>query len=181
MKQPEDYLVSENAYKEYMLQLNDGSLVWAYISADTHDEPLGFCKKRGWDADAYQLEDIHHVVQELPEDFYDECSECTNGKIAVDKVLKCERVCDDCKIKAVNLEPFKTNQHNVYKYNNLDELQHLYNALDAPIPDNFNAEFSSGVIDTKGLKDFGLMYTWSHMDDFSDYPLDYCAIIEGVK
>lgn len=20
---------------------------------------------------------------------------------------------------------------------------------------------------------------WSHMDDFSDYPLDYCAIIDG--
>lgn len=181
MEQPKDYLVSENTYKEYMLQLNDGSLVWAYIAADTHEEPFQFYKERGWDANAYQLEDIHHVVQELPDDFYDECSDCFDGKVAVDKVLKGERVCDTCKIRAIYLEPFKTDQPNVYKYNNLDELQYLYNSLDAPTPKNFKAEFSSGIIDTKGLKDFGLVYTWSHMDDFSDYPLEYCAIIEGVK
>ena len=176
-----DYLVQENAYKEYMLKLKTGELVWSYIAHDLPTEPLEFFKSRGWNADSYSLNEIEEVVKELPEEFSNECNKCFDGKVDVVKAMNGVRTCDDCLIQEAKLDFYKTNQDGVYKYENHDQLQKLYDILDNPISCNFNTDFGTHKIDTKALKHpFGLVHTWSHMDDFSDYPLDYCAIIDGV-
>lgn len=175
-----DYLIKENAYKEYMLKLKTGELVWSYVGQDVPTEPLEFFKSRGWDAESYSLGEIEEVIKELSECFSNECKSCFDGKVDVVKALNGGRTCDDCLIQGAKLSFYKTNQERVYKYENHDQLQKLYDILDHPISNNFDTDWNTHKIDTKGLKHtFGLVYTWSHMDDFSDYPLDYCAIIDG--
>ena len=181
MKTPQDYLISENSGKEYTIRLKDGSVVWAYVAHDLPQEPLEFFLSRGWDAESLKLSDIEEVIQELPDGFSNDCYNCFDGKVGVERALQGENVCFDCKEKEIRLEPFKTNQKNVYKYDNLDQLQKLFDTLGNPIADNFETDWNMGEINKKGLKDFGLMYCWSNMGDFDDYPLDYCAIIQGVK
>lgn len=178
---PEDYLIKENYGKQYALEKKDGQVVWGYVAKDIPEDPLEFFSAYGWDAETIQLWDIDSVVQELPDDYNEDCNGCFNGKISVLKALSGEEYCDDCKIRECYLTPFKTPLNNVYKYDNLDQLQKLYDTLDHPISDNFETDWSTNKINMKMLKGYGLMYVWSNMGDFDDSPSEYCAIIDGAK
>lgn len=181
MKEPKDYLVAENEGREYSIKKTNGDNVWAYITRDLPDEPLEFFTGKRWNAEVLSISEIDHIIQELPDMYSDDCSTCWDGKIEPEKALLGETICFDCKEKEIRLEPFKTGQVSVYKYDNLDQLQKLYNTLGNPVPDNFYINHKTENIEVKGLKDFGLLYLWSNMGDFDEYPSEYCAIIQGVK
>lgn len=66
-------------------------------------------------------------------------------------------------------------EQGLYKFNTKEEFLKLYNTFKQPIADNFNGSedlFKNGV-------EYGLFYTWSHWDDFDDYPMHYCAVFVG--
>ena len=177
-----DYLNYENDGKRYLIKLKSNQEVVAFVDEAKLNNPDFYSFYVYDDGNVYAVNnnEIEEVLQELPEDFTDNCDSCDDGKIDVHKALNGETTCDNCLQRKQGLIKFKTKQDNVYKYNSIEELQELYKVLDCPIPNGVDKDWNTQTLIVDDLKySFGLVYTWSHWDDFSDYPLDYCAVIDG--
>lgn len=74
---------------------------------------------------------------------------------------------------------------NLFKYTNLEDFLGIVKALNYPISDNLEVSWDESCTpkyETGKLKyRYGLLYYWSHMDDFDDYPTGYFAVIDGGK
>lgn len=180
MNNPKYYLKPENIDKLYLIKLKNTSILPAYVDEVRINGVEQICFTYYEDFECYVEKDIEEVLQELPEDFTDNCDSCNDGKIDIHKTLNGETTCDSCLQQQHGLVKFKTTLPDVYKYNSIEELQELYKVLDCPIPDGVKKDRNTQTLIVDDLKhSFGLVYTWSHWDDFSDYPLDYCAVIDG--
>ena len=175
-----DYLNYENDGKQYLIKLKSNQEVVAYVDEAKLDNPDFYSFYIYDSCDVLENSEIEEVLQELPEDFTDNCDSCDDGKINLQLALNGETACDNCKQRQQGLIKFKTSLPNVYKYNSIEELQELYKLLDCPIPNGVDKDWNTETLIVDDLKhSFGLVYTWSNWDDFSDYPLDYCAVIDG--
>jgi len=74
---------------------------------------------------------------------------------------------------------------NLFKYTNLEDFLDIVKALNYPISDNLGMSWGESytpAYETGKLKfSHGLLYYWSHMDDFDDCPTGYFAVIDGGK
>lgn len=180
MNNVQSYLKPENIDKQYLIKLKSGDVVVAYIEDVVYGgvSSLYFTYYR--DYECYSTDEIEEVLKELPDDFTLDCDSCDNGNLDVDKALDGETTYDDCLNKQEHLIKFKTKQPNVYKYNSIEELEQLYEVLGSPIPNNLDKDWDTEKLIIHSLKhSSGLVYTWSHWDDFQDNPFDYCAVIDG--
>ena len=179
MTNPKDYLKPENIDKLYLIKLKNSSVLPAYVEEVRINGVEQICFTYYEDFECYVEKDIEEVLQELLEDFTDNCDSCNDGKIDIHKALNGETTCEDC-LQQQGLIKFKTKQANVYKYNSIEELQELYEVLGCPIPNGVDKDWNTQTLIVYDLKySFGLVYTWSHWDDFQDNPQDYCAVIDG--
>lgn len=185
MKEPKDYLVREFQNKDFLLLLKTGEEVIASVQHDLPDEPLSFFSVYGgWDSDIYGVDDVQEVLREMDEETNYNCSSCDGG-LDVKEILLKIHTCDNCAIAKIELLKYSTQQRGVYCYNSINELNSLYKNLNQPIINNHDMiwdDRDSIKMDTEKLEhQFGLIYTWSHWDDFQDNPSEFCAIIDGAK
>ena len=181
MNEIKDYLVSDNQHKSYLLKLKDGSEVVASIEHDLPDEPLEFHEVGGWDSDIFSKESIESVIMELPDDLNMECYSC-GGELNPREALVGEKECKDCIIKYEQLFKYETRLGRTYKYDTIDELVDLYKILGQPICDNLDMDWNQDdhkLLLSSLVNIYGLVYTWSHWDDFQDNPMEYCVVLDG--
>lgn len=84
------------------------------------------------------------------------------------------------KIDYETLKPFTTPSTNVYKYDQLDELDIIIKALDEPIVNGLGCSWKEDY--KKGLtKSYGLLFFWSEYDNLAcgNPYTPYCKIIDG--
>ena len=98
------------------------------------------------------------------------------------KTLK-DNLCIDCNDREDKLIKYKTKLSSTYRYDSIDELKELIEILDNPLIDNiecFRGVKYSPEYDSL-QHSFGLVYTWSHWDDFDDNPMYYCVVLDGAS
>lgn len=180
MNEIKDYLVPDNQHKSYLLKLKDGSEVVASIEHDLPDEPLEFMDVDSWDI---CINNIESVIMELPDDLNMECYSC-GGELNPREALVGEKECKYCIIKYEELSKYETRLGRTYKYDTIDELVDLYKILGQPICDNLDMDWNQDdhkLLLSSLVNIYGLVYTWSHWDDFQDNPMEYCVVLDGVK
>lgn len=94
-----------------------------------------------------------------------------------------DNLCIDCSDRENKLIKYKTNLSNTYQYGSIDELKELIEILDDPLIDNlecFRGRHYQPEYDSL-QHSFGLVYTWSHWDDFDDNPMNYCVVLDGAS
>lgn len=59
----------------------------------------------------------------------------------------------------------------------------LYKILGQPICDNLDMDWiqeDHKLLLSSLVNIYGLVYTWSHWDDFQDSPMEYCVVLDGA-
>ena len=70
--------------------------------------------------------------------------------------------------------------HNLYSFTSVDELNKIYKLFNEPIVDNYS-DISLTIRTYNEFKfERGLIYIWSHWDEFDDHPMMYCGIFLGA-
>lgn len=169
MSNIKDYLIDENYNRCFWLHMKNGDIIWAYISQDVPNDPMGFFSERGWDAEPVNVEDILTVGDEcsfeddpnyIEEDDYDEEYQLSKEDFAK---LKSYEVSKD-----------------IYKYTSIERLKEILTLLDKPIIDNlpivWEVEF---LADLSKLKfDYGLICSYGYMNSWDEL-INCCMIIDG--
>ena len=87
MTNTKDYLKTENIDKKYLIKLKSGEVVAAYIEDVVYGGVSSLYFTYYHEYECYSTDEIEEVLQELPEDFTDNCDSCNGGKINVHKAL----------------------------------------------------------------------------------------------
>ena len=170
MKRVKDYLIGENYNRCFWLHMKNGDVIWAYISQDVPDDPIGFFSERGWDVDPVNVEDILMVGDEC--NFDDDPTNYEEDTYDEEYGLSKE---DFTKLKSYEVSK------DVYKYASIEHLKEILTLLDKPYIDNLETDWNSEFhADLSKLKfDYGLICSYGYMDSWDEL-VNCCMIIDGV-
>ena len=169
MDSVKDYLIDENYNRCFWLHMKDGDIIWAYISQDVPDDPMGFFSERGWDAEPVNVEDILKVGDECS--FEDDPNNLEGDGYDEEFELSKE---DFAKLKSYEVSK------DIYKYTSIDNLKEILTLLDRPCIDNLETDLNSEFhADLSKLKfDYGLICSYGYIDSWDEL-VNCCMIIDG--
>lgn len=171
MNNIKDYLIDENYNRCFWLHMKNGDVIWAYISQDVPDDPMGFFSERGWDAEPVSVEDILKVGDECSFDDDPLCEDRDDNEYHEDFELSKE---DFAKLKSYEVSK------DIYKYTSIDHIKEILTLLDKPYIDNLETDWDNEFrADLSKLKfDYGLICSYGYMDSWDEL-VNCCMIIDG--
>lgn len=165
-----DYLIDENYNRCFWLHMKNGDVIWAYISQDVPDDPMGFFSERWWNAEPINVEDILRVGDECSFDD-DPLQEGEDGEYYEEFEISKE---DYEKLKSYEVSK------DVFKYTSIENLKEILTLLDKPLIDNIETVWDKEFrADLSKLKfDYGLICSYGYMDSWDEL-VNRCIVIDG--